>query len=124
MPFVGEYYGDGAINKISKFGYDTISKSPNKHRLTLYFSTFISLIEHKQKQDLDKYLKLIDYFLKQTTSSVHGIHITHASPSFEAFLINANTLLEQLEFDGIYNWVNYGLRYFKHHPQQKKLILL
>jgi len=119
--FVGEYYGDGAITKVAKFGYDVISKSPNKNRLALFFSTFKALIEHKSKDELDEYLKLISYFLEQTTTSIHGHHLTHESPSFEAFLNNMKTLLEHLDFEGIYFWINYGLRYFKDHPQNQEL---
>ncbi|SFV52496.1 Rubisco activation protein CbbO [hydrothermal vent metagenome] len=120
MPWVGEFYGDGSIKKITDFAYQKISKTPNKKAVVPFFKSFISVIEHTKKEQLDEYLKLIEYQLKQTTFSVHGIHDTHASPSLITFLEQINTLLEQLNFTGIYNWIDYGLRYFKHHPERQK----
>jgi hypothetical protein len=120
MHFVGQYYGDGSIDKIIKYGYDIVSKSPNKKCLSAFIYSFKSLMEHTKKEQLDDYLELIQYLLKQTTISIHGIHDTHPSPSFEPFLANINTLVEQLDFDGIRVWIDYGLRYFKHHPQKQE----
>lgn len=120
MPWVGKFYPDGAIKKISDFSYQQIVRSPNKEALADFLDSFIDVIEHTTPAQLDEYLDLVNFFLKETTFSVHGIHDTHASPSFRVFLQKVNQLLEQLDYLGIYEWVNYGLRYFRDHPQRQE----
>lgn len=120
MPWVGEFYGDGSIKKITDFAYQKISRTPNKKAVEPFLNSLISVIEHTSKHQLDAYLELIEYHLKETTFSVHGIHDTHASPSLQAMLANINLLLEQLEFKGIYEWIDYGLRYFRDHPERQE----
>ncbi len=120
MPWVGEFYGDDSIQKIVDFSYQKISKTPNKAAVKPFLSSFIDVIEHTNNDQLDEYLDLIEYHLNKTTFSVHGIHDTHASPSLIAMLANMHLLLEQLEFEGIYEWINYGLRYFQDHPERQE----
>ena len=120
MPWVGEFYGDGSIKKIVDFSYQKISRTPNKPAVEPFLNSFIDVIEHTNPDQLDEYLALIEYHLTKTTFSVHGIHDTHSSPSLKAILANMHLLLEQLEFKGIYEWINYGLRYFKDHPERQQ----
>ena len=51
---------------------------------------------------------------------MHGIHVTHSSPSFKALLSKIGMILGRLEYKGAYAWVDYGLRYFKRHPDQQE----
>ena len=120
MPWVGEFYGDGSIKKIIDFAYQKISRTPNKKAVEPFLNNFIVVIEHTKNNQLDEYLDLIEYHLKKTTFSVHGVYDTHASPSLIALFGNMNLLLEQLEFEGIYEWINYGLRYFQDHPERQE----
>jgi len=120
MPWVGEFYGDGSIGRIVDFAYNNISRSPNKASVETFLGSFIDVIEHTKKEQLEEYLELIDYHLQKTTYSVHGIHDTHASPSIIALLTQMHILLEQLDYEGIYEWINYGLRYFLEHPERQQ----
>ncbi|QKQ24208.1 nitric oxide reductase activation protein NorD [Candidatus Ruthia endofausta] len=120
MPWVGEFYGDGSIQKIVDFAYQKISRTPNKGAVEPFLNSFIDVVEHTNNGQLDEYLNLIEYHLSKTTFSVHGIHDTHTSPSLIAILTNMYFLLEQLEFEGIYEWINYGLRYFQDHPERQE----
>ncbi|HIF47956.1 VWA domain-containing protein [Candidatus Thioglobus sp.] len=120
MPWVGEYFGDGSIEKITNFTYNKICRTPNKLSVEPFLNSFIIVVDHIEKDQLDEYLALIEYHLVKTTFSIHGIHDTHPSPSLQAMLGNINLLLEQLSFEGIYEWINYGLRYFKHHPERQE----
>ncbi len=120
MPWVGEFYGDGSIQKIVNFAYQKISRTPNKGAVEPFLNSFIDVVEHTNNDQLDEYLNLIEYHLSKTTFSVHGIHDTHASPSLIVMLANMHLLLEQLEFKGIYEWINYGLRYFQDHPERQE----
>ncbi len=120
MPWVGEYYGDGSIKKIVDFTYQKICRTPNKASVEPFLSGLVAVVEHTESTQLDEYLALIEYHLSKTTFSVHGIHDTHPSPSLEAMLANMGLLLEQLEFEGIYEWIDYGLRYFQDHPERQK----
>ncbi len=101
MPWVGEYYGDGAIQKVTDFAYHKISKTPNKAAVKPFLISLIDVIEHTNSDQLDEYLTLIEYHLNQTTTSVHGIHDTHASPSLIVLLKQVHLLLEQLDYKGI-----------------------
>jgi hypothetical protein len=120
MPWVGEFYGDGSIKKITDFSYQKISRTPNKGAVEPFLNSFINVVEHTNSNQLDEYLALIEHHLNKTTFSVHGIHDTHASPSLKAMIANMPLLLEQLEFEGIYEWINYGLRYFQDHPERQQ----
>lgn len=120
MPWVGEFYGDGSIQKIVDFAYQKISRTPNKDAVEPFLNSFIDVVEHTNNKQLDEYLNLIEYHLNKTTFSVYGIHDTHASPSLIAMLTKMHLLLEQLEFKGIYEWINYGLRYFQDHPERQE----
>ena len=120
MPWVGEHFGDGSIKKIVDFTYNKICRTPNKLSVEPFLNSFIIVVDHINKDQLDEYLELIEYHLGKTTYSIHGIHDTHPSPSLQAMLGNINLLLEQLDFKGIYEWINYGLRYFKDHPERQE----
>ncbi len=120
MPWIGEFYGDGSIQKIVDFAYQKISRTPNKDAVKPFLNSFIDVIEHTNNDQLDEYLNLIEYHLNKTTFSIHGIHDTHASPSLLSMLANMRLLLEQLEFEGIYKWIDYGLRYFQDHPKRQE----
>lgn len=120
MPWVGEFYGEGAIKKITDFAYQKISRTPNKNAVEPFLMSLIDVIEHTSVDQLDDYLNLIEYHLNKTTISIHGIHDTHESPSLKALIGQVHLLLEQLDYEGIYEWVNYGLRYFQHHPERQE----
>ncbi|MBT3276361.1 MAG: VWA domain-containing protein [Candidatus Thioglobus sp.] len=120
MPWVGEHFGDGSIKKITDFTYNKICRTPNKPAVEIFLNSFIIVVDHINKDQLDEYLALIEYHLSKTTFSIHGIHDTHPSPSLIALLGNINLLLEQLDFKGIYEWIDYGLRYFKDHPERQQ----
>ncbi len=120
MPWVGGFYGEGAIKKITDFAYHKISRTPNKDAVEPFLISFIDVIEHTDIDQLDDYLGLIEYHLKKTTISIHGIHDTHESPSLKALIGQVHLLLEQLDYEGIYEWVNYGLRYFEDHPERQE----
>lgn len=120
MPWVGGFYGEGAIKKITDFAYQKISRTPNKDAVEPFLISFIDVIEHTNVDQLDDYLGLIEYHLNKTTISIHGIHDTHESPSLKALIGQVHLLLEQLDYEGIYEWVNYGLRYFQDHPERQE----
>jgi uncharacterized protein YegL len=120
MPWVGAHFGKNSIKKITEFSYETITRSPNKEFLVDFIFSLIEVINYVKEDELEKFLSLIGYQLKETTYSVHGIHVTHSSPSFRAFLSRIGVILSQLDYEGIYEWINYGLRYFKSHPERQK----
>ena len=120
MHWVGSYFGKNSIQKITDFSYKTITRSPNKELLVDFLFSLIEVINYVKEDELEEFLKLIEYQLKKTTYSVHGIHVTHSSPSFRAFLSKLGLILSHLDYEGIYEWINYGLRYYKSHPEQQE----
>jgi len=120
MYWVGEQFGEGSIRKISDFSYQTICRSPNKDFLVDFLISFMEVINYAKPDELDEYLAFIDYHLSKTTYSVHGIHVTHHSPSFKALLSKIGMIIGRLDYKGAYEWVDYGMRYFKRHPDQQE----
>ena len=120
MYWVGKHFGEGSIKKIQDFSYQTIARSPNKDFLPEFFFSLMEVTNHTEPEGLDEFLAFIDYHLAKTTYSIHGIHVTHSSPSFRALLSNIGMILGRLDYKGAYEWVDYGLRYFKRLPDEQE----
>ena len=120
MYWVGEHFGEGSIKRIADFSYQTICRSPNKDFMVDFLISLMEVINHTKSDELDEFLTFIDYHLAKTTYSVHGIHVTHSSPSFRALLSKIGMILSRLDYEGAYAWIDYGLRYFKRHPDQQE----
>ena len=58
--------------------------------------------------------------MERTSSSIHGIHKTYASPSLAIFFEKSVQLLEVMSLQGLRNWVDYGIRNYSHHPEQQR----
>jgi len=57
--------------------------------------------------------------MERTTGSVHGIHQTFPSPGLPEMFKQIGTLLSQLSLAGLKNWIEYGVRYYSHHPERQ-----
>src|SRR5574340_1089532 len=69
---------------------------------------------------LQGYLDLTLDFMVRTTGSIHGHHTTFPSPGLPEFLAQAPHLLSQLSLAGLRNWVEYGVRNYRSHPERQK----
>src|SRR3989338_3178986 len=65
------------------------------------------------------FLDIVLDFMERTTGSIHGIHQTFPSPGLPEFFKQIPLLLGQLSLAGLKDWVEYGVRYYKDHPDRQ-----
>jgi hypothetical protein len=98
-----------------------MQKSPNSGAITPFLQTLAPVARrlHAQEQ-MAHYLDLTLDFMERTTGSVHGHHTTFPSPGLPEFFAQAPFLLSQLSLAGLKNWVEYGIRNYRTHPERQK----
>jgi hypothetical protein len=69
---------------------------------------------------LQRYLDVTLNFMERTTGSIHGHHTAIPSPDLPDFFAQAPNLLNQLTLAGLKNWVEYGIRNYRTHPERQK----
>lgn len=95
-------------------------KSPNGKAIMPFLQNIHAVaVRLKSAEQMQHYLDLVLDFMDRTTGSVHGIHKTFASPGLPDFLAQAPRLLTLLSIQGLHNWVDYGVRYYSHHPERQ-----
>ncbi len=95
-------------------------KSPNGKAIMPFLQNMHAVaLRLKSAEIMRHYLDLALDFMDRTTGSVHGIHKTFASPGLPDFFVQAPRLLTLLSIHGLRNWVDYGVRYYNHHPQRQ-----
>ncbi|MEQ1591289.1 MAG: VWA domain-containing protein [Thiobacillaceae bacterium] len=98
-----------------------MQKSPNSNAITPFLQTLAPVARRLQSADLlQHYLDIVLNLKGRTTGSVHGHHTTFPSPGLPAFLAQAPFLLSQLSLAGLKNWVEYGIRNYRTHPERQK----
>jgi len=98
-----------------------INKSPNSAAIAPFLQTLSAVARRLPTQSqMQHYMDICLLMLERTSSSIHGIHKTYASPSLGVFFEKAPLLLSVLSLQGVSNWVNYGIRNYGHHPEQQR----
>lgn len=98
-----------------------LQKSPNGRAITPFLQTLASVAKRLQSQELlQHYLDIALDLKTRTTGSIHGHHTTFPSPGLPEFFTQAPHLLSQLTLAGLKNWVEYGIRNYRTHPERQK----
>ena len=98
-----------------------LQKSPNGKAITPFLQTLAPVARRLQSQELLQHYLDITLDLKaRTTGSIHGHHTTFPSPGLPEFFAQAPALLNQLTLAGLKNWVEYGIRNYRSHPERQK----
>ncbi|MBW8366197.1 MAG: VWA domain-containing protein [Rhizobium sp.] len=98
-----------------------LQKSPNGKAITPFLQTLAPVARRLQSQELLQHYLDITLDLKaRTTGSIHGHHTTFPSPGLPEFFAQAPALLGQLTLAGLKNWVEYGIRNYRSHPERQK----
>ncbi len=98
-----------------------IWKSPNSKAINDLLQSLAAISRRLPTQELLKdYLDIVNDHMNRTSTSIHGIHKTYASPSLSDLFNSSPRLLEALSIEGFRNWVNYGIKNYHHHPEQQK----
>lgn len=118
-PAVAKTLGEEALPAIMEC-IRRMWKSPNGNSITPFLQSLPATARRLQSpQQLCGYLDIVLDFMERTTGSIHGIHQTFSSPGLPEFFKQIPLLLGQLSLAGLKNWVEYGVRYYKDHPDRQ-----
>jgi nitric oxide reductase NorD protein len=98
-----------------------MQKSPNGKAITPFLQTLAPVARRLHSRELmGHYLEIALDMMERTTGSIHGHHTTFPSPGLSDFFTQAPFLLSQLSLAGLKNWVEYGIRNYRTHPERQK----
>ncbi|MDA8129484.1 MAG: VWA domain-containing protein [Betaproteobacteria bacterium] len=119
-PSAAKAVGESALPSVMAL-IQRMQKSPNGRAIAPFLQTVASVAKRLQSQELlQDYLDVTLDFMERTTGSIHGHHTTFPSPGLPEFLAQAPALLHQLSLAGLKNWVEYGIRNYRTHPERQK----
>jgi uncharacterized protein YegL len=119
-PATAEAVGEQALPAIMDL-VKAIQKSPNGNALASMMQTLAPVARQLQSaEQMARYLDIARDLMQQTTGSIHGFHQTQPSPGLPEFFTHAPQLLAQLSLSGLANWVDYGIRNTRHHPERQE----
>jgi len=119
-PSTAKAVGESALPAVMAV-IQRMQKSPNGRAITPFLQTLAPVARRLQSQEqLQRYLELTLDFMARTTGSIHGHHTTFPSPGLPEFFAQAPALLNQLTLAGLKNWVEYGIRNYRTHPERQK----
>jgi len=119
-PPVANVLGESALASIMQAAR-ALNQSPNGRAIAPLLQSLSSVARRLLTQaQMQRYLDLSLHTMECTSSSIHGIHKTYASPCLPDFFALAPHLLSMLTLEGLRNWVDYGVRNYQHHPEQQR----
>lgn len=119
-PSAAKAVGESALPAVMAL-IQRLQKSPNGKAITPFLQTLAPVARRLQSQELLQHYLDITLDLKaRTTGSIHGHHTTFPSPGLPEFFAQAPNLLGQLTLVGLKNWVEYGIRNYRTHPERQK----
>lgn len=119
-PSVAQSVGESALPAVMALIL-RLQKSPNGKAITPFLQTLAPVARRLQSQEqLQHYLDIALDLKSRTTGSIHGHHTTFPSPGLPAFFAQAPALLAQLSIAGLRNWVDYGIRNYRSHPERQQ----
>ncbi|MBT6455148.1 MAG: VWA domain-containing protein [Gammaproteobacteria bacterium] len=120
MPEMANQLGEEILEIVSKSVWD-MSRSPNGKAIPPFM---MCLPEASRRlgtlEQMKHFFEILEEMVDETTTSVHGHHKTHSSQGFLVLLEHVPYLLSQLSLEGFKNWVEYGTRNYKTHPERQK----
>ncbi len=120
MPQIARSVGEQACKQISQCVWD-MTRTPNGTSILSFLQALPEAARRLGSQEsFDLFIKIIFDYMEETTGSIHGIHTTIPSPALNELLEKTPYLLSQLSLAGFKNWVEYGVRYYKNHPERQK----
>jgi hypothetical protein len=97
-----------------------LSRSPNGKGILPFLQMLPEASRRLGSMDMmQRFIKIILDMVEQTSGSIHGFHTTIPSPSLPDLLKKVPYLLNQLSLEGLGNWIEYGVRNYRTHPQRQ-----
>ncbi len=119
MPQVAARVGEAVLPLISQTVWK-ISRTPNGKSILPFLQVLPEASRRLGSRELlTSFIELLLDTMDRTTGSIHGFHTTIPSPSLPDLLKKIPYLLSQLSFEGLHNWIDYGVRNYTSHPQRQ-----
>jgi len=120
-PTIASIVGEEILSEIKDFSL-YLSNHTNHRSIAPFLQSLTAVTRRLQTSTLlHHYFDILKDMAERTTSSVHGgHHNTYESPGLTDLLNQAPRLLTLLNLEGLRNWVDYGIRYYKSHPERQK----
>ena len=121
MPEVARKLGEETLTLVSQSVWK-ISRSPNGKAIPVFLQTLAEASRRLGSRELlERYCAKVLEFMERTSSSIHGNQsATIPSPSLIELLQRLPGLLHELSFEGLNNWIEYGLANYLHHPGRQR----
>ena len=119
-PGVASIIGEHALIRLREFS-EYLSTHTN-FKAIVPFLQYSGAVARRLNNDKMywRYIELIRDMLDRTSGSIHGHHTTFASPGLPELLKQAPKLLGVLSLRGLQNWIEYGIKYYNHHPERQE----
>lgn len=118
-PSVAKALGEEALLPVME-AIHAMHKSPNGKAITPFIQTLAPVARRLHSlEQLKHYLDIAKDLMDRTTGSIHGHHTTFPSPGLPEFFQQALFLFNQLAMQGVRNWVEYGIRNYRTHPERQ-----
>jgi len=121
MPTVTQRVGEESLSLISQTVWK-ISRSPNGKSIIAFLQTIAEAARRLgSMQLLENYCELILDMAERTSGSIHRNQPPSIpSPALPNLLEQVPYLLNQLSLEGLRNWIEYGILYYKDHPERQQ----
>ncbi len=119
-PGVASVIGEHALIKLREFS-EYLSTHTNFKAIVPFLQTSGAVARRLNNDKMYwRYIELVRDMLDRTSGSIHGHHTTFASPGLPELLKQAPKLLGVLSLQGFQNWIEYGIKYYNHHPERQE----
>ncbi|HXU93938.1 MAG TPA: VWA domain-containing protein [Gallionella sp.] len=119
-PGVASAVGEHALIKLREFS-EYLSTHTNFKAIVPFLQTSGAVARRLNNDKMYwRYIELVRDMLDRTSGSIHGHHTTFASPGLPELLKQAPKLLGVLSLQGFQNWIEYGIKYYNHHPERQE----
>ena len=119
MPQVAARLGEDTLSLVAQTVWK-MSRSPNGKAIPPFVQTIAEAARRLgSEQSLRQYIDMLLDMMERTTGSIHGFHTTIPSPGLPELLNQIPYLLGQLSLQGLHNWVEYGIRNYRDHPERQ-----
>lgn len=120
MPEIAHRLGEQTLNLISQVVWD-LSRTPNGKAIPPFMQCLPEASRRlRTLEQVQRFIDIIFDMMNATTTSVHGHHLTTPSPGLPELLQKMPFLLSQLSLAGLKNWIEYGVRHYKTHPERQR----
>ena len=119
-PSVVKVLGRGAVLSEYMAFVMKMQKSPNGKAILPFLETLAPVARRQHAgEQMHHYMEIAEDLMARTTGSIHGHHTTFPSPGLPEFFKQAPFLFSQLSMGGVRNWVEYGVRNYRSHPERQ-----